>query len=95
LSVALGKHSDPYKTMTEISFSSGFIKDEMAKMMDSAQPLETFLWTGRQASVGQRAETQINCIGGAWCRLSGIVTEVGALPTVCEWAHSDAICYGS
>ena len=68
----------------EIPFNDGFVKDVFAKQCEPFQRPYEFLWTGRRARVGQRTETQVNTDGG-WCRLSGIVTEVTALPTVEEW----------
>lgn len=76
-------------TTTEIPFKDGYLKDEYAQRAEPIQrPTEgrPFLWTGRKAEVGQRTETQvITSNGKAWCRLSGVVTHVGDMPTLDEW----------
>ena len=71
-------------TPTIIPFKDGFIKDEWAKLCEPVQQTQ-FLWTGRKAEVGQRTETQISTAEGNWCRLSGVVTHVGDMPTLDEW----------
>ena len=75
-----------------IQFCDGFVKDHFAKDCEPFQRPYQFLWTGRQARVGQRTETQVNA-GGQWCRLSGVITEVGPLPTMEEYKPSE--CDGS
>lgn len=78
-------------TTTEIPFKDGYLKDEYAQRVEPIQrPIEgrEFLWTGRKAEVGQRTETQVITANGnnnAWCRLSGVVTHVGDMPTLDEW----------
>ena len=62
-----------------IEISDGFINDEFAKKCEPVQGRE-FLYTSRQPKVGQRTETQIQVAGIHFCRLSGLVTEIGALP---------------
>lgn len=73
---------------TTIQFDDGFVKDDFAKMCEPFQKPHEFLWTGRPARVGQRTETQVD-IGNHWCRLSGVVTEVGPIPAFEEWNPPD------
>lgn len=68
-----------------VEFEDAFIRDEMAKDKEPFQRPYEFLFTGRKPKVGQRTETQLNVAGGQWCVLSGIVTEVGELPTFDMW----------
>ena len=72
-------------TSTVVEIRDGFIKDEFAKQCEPYQRPYEFLYTGRLPEVGQRTETQITSLNGNWCRLSGIVTEVGELPTFDMW----------
>ncbi|KAL9182028.1 hypothetical protein ACHAXT_012371 [Thalassiosira profunda] len=80
-------------TPATIAFSNGYLKDEWAQLVEPVQKQadggRSFLWTGRQAEVGQRTETQV-IAGGGWCRLSGVVTEVGAMPSLGEWREGDS-----
>mmetsp|Transcript_24633 Transcript_24633/g.52515 ORF Transcript_24633/g.52515 Transcript_24633/m.52515 type:complete len:198 (-) Transcript_24633:240-833(-) len=80
---------------TDIPFQNGYIKDEWSQLVEPAfRSVEgrAFLWTGRAPEVGQRTETQITASDGAagWCRLSGVVTEVGPLPTLDEWRDGNS-----
>lgn len=76
-------------TTTIIQFKDGFIKDDWAKLCEPVQRTP-FLWTGRKAEVGQRTETQIAATNGSWCRLSGVVTHVGEMPTLEEWRSGNS-----
>mmetsp|Transcript_20222 Transcript_20222/g.32804 ORF Transcript_20222/g.32804 Transcript_20222/m.32804 type:complete len:217 (-) Transcript_20222:739-1389(-) len=91
----------PTKTTTKIAFQEGYIKDEWSQLVEPAyRGIEgrAFLWTGRTPEVGQRTETQVttaastNGPAGSWCRLSGVVTDVGPLPTLDEWRSSSISC---
>lgn len=79
---------------TNISFKDGYIKDEWAQLVEPVyRGVEgrAFLWTGRKAEVGQRTETQVTTTDyGGWCRLSGVVTDVGSMPTLDEWRDGDS-----
>lgn len=69
------------------------MKDEWARLVEPVQrgvEGRAFLWTGRKAEVGQRTETQITAANGGWCRLSGVVTDVGEMPTLDEWREGDS-----
>lgn len=71
-----------------ISFNSGFLKDEWSQLVEPIQRGlngRSFLWTGRKPEVGMRTETQVTTSNGEWCRLSGVVTEVGDMPSLDEW----------
>mmetsp|Transcript_26838 Transcript_26838/g.45740 ORF Transcript_26838/g.45740 Transcript_26838/m.45740 type:complete len:185 (-) Transcript_26838:528-1082(-) len=80
-------------TSFNIAFQEGYIKDEWAKLVEPVyRSVEgrAFLYTGVKPAVGQRTETQIIIQpssstsfenGASWCRLSGIVTDVGPLPS--------------
>ena len=82
----------PTTMAANIAFKDGYIKDEWSQL---AEPIQrgvegrAFLWTGRKAEVGQRTETQVTTptdgTKEGWCRLSGVVTEVGAMPTLDQW----------
>lgn len=73
-----------------ISFQDGFINDDFAKLCEPFQPPFKFLWTGRKPRIGQRTETQVT-VNGIWCRLSGIVTNVGDLPSFPEWVNNSML----
>jgi hypothetical protein len=68
-----------------IEFEEAFIRDEIAKQKEPYQRPYDFLYTGRAPAVGQRTETHLSSTNGGWCLLSGIVTEVGELPTFDMW----------
>lgn len=76
-----------------IPFQEGYIKDEWSQLVEPAYRAvegRAFLWTGRRPEVGQRTETQVTTSSSdarraGWCRLSGVVTDVGPLPTLDEW----------
>jgi hypothetical protein len=71
----------------EIDFQHGFIKDEFCKQCEPVQGRE-FLYTSKIPKPGQRCETNINLNNGAWCHLSGIIYDVGPLPSFHQWAMS-------
>jgi len=76
-----------------ISFKNGYLKDEWAQLVEPVQRSiegRAFLWTGRKAEVGHRTETQITTADGGWCRLSGVITSVGDMPTLDEWRDGDS-----
>lgn len=68
-----------------IQFEAAYIRDDMAHNKEPFQRPYDFLYTGRVPAVGQRTETQLKTANGDWCILSGIVTEVGELPTFDMW----------
>jgi hypothetical protein len=70
----------------------GFVKDCMARLMQSVQTDKDFLCTGKTPKVGQRLEIQVRTgAGGAsWCRLSGVVTEIDIPPREGALAVDDA-----
>ena len=69
-----------------IEFEAAYVRDGMAKQKEPYQRPYEFLYTGRAPAVGQRTETQLTArTNGSWCLLSGIVTEVGELPTFDMW----------
>ena len=70
---------------TDIHFREGFVKDDFAKLCEPFQGGE-FLWTGRKPKVGQRLEIQVTFDNDAWCRVSGVLTELGSYPSVEEWS---------
>lgn len=77
----------------EIAFKDGYLKDEWSRLVEPVHrgvEGRAFLWTGRQAEVGQRTETQITTADGSWCRLSGVVTAVGEMPTLEEWREGNS-----
>lgn len=78
----------------DIPFSNGFVKDSFAK---SCQPIQgrDFLYTGKPAAVGQRLEIQASPVGLLnFCRLSGILTELGPLPSYEQWLTTTSIVNG-
>jgi len=82
------------KANAKVDFQEGYIKDEWSQLVEPAyRGIEgrAFLWTGRPPEVGQRTETQVTTTTG-WCRLSGVVTDVGPLPTLDEWRSSSISC---
>mmetsp|Transcript_4539 Transcript_4539/g.8129 ORF Transcript_4539/g.8129 Transcript_4539/m.8129 type:complete len:212 (-) Transcript_4539:103-738(-) len=82
------------KANAKVDFEEGYIKDEWSQLVEPAyRGIEgrAFLWTGRTPEVGQRTETQVTTTKG-WCRLSGVVTNVGPLPTLDEWRSSSVSC---
>jgi hypothetical protein len=68
----------------EILFVEGFLKDGFAKLCEPVQG-RSFLYTGKRPTVGQSTETQLTFGNGEWCRLSGVVTAVGRMPTLKKW----------
>jgi len=66
-------------------YRDGFIRDDSSKSREPCQYPYKFLYTGRAPAVGQRTETQLQTNSGRWCLLSGVVTEVGELPTFDQW----------
>jgi hypothetical protein len=70
--------------MTFIEFADGFVKDDFAKKCNAIQVMD-FLYTEKRPKLGQRLEIQVSFSNNRWCRLSGIVTEIGNLPTYDEW----------
>lgn len=78
---------------TAISIKDGFIKDEWSQLVEPAYRAaegRAFLWTGRRPAVGQRTETQVIVADDGWCRLSGVVTDVGDLPSLDAWRDGDS-----
>jgi len=78
---------------TNILFNEGYLKDEWTRLVEPAHRAvegRAFLWTGRKAEVGQRTETQVTIADGGWCRLSGVITDVGEMPTLDEWRDGNS-----
>lgn len=74
-----------------IDFEQAFIRDDIAERREPFQKPDKFLFTGRQPEKGHRTETQVHLENGNWCMLSGVVTEVGELPSMDEWTSKT--CY--
>ncbi len=76
-------------TARSITFNSGFGKDGSSKQCEPIQrPEHGFLWTGREPKVGQRIEVQVNFDNGVWCRVSGVVTHLGEVPSLEVWKNT-------
>lgn len=77
--------------MTTLPFQEGFIDDETARDNAPHEQSHEFLITGRPPNIGQRIQTYVSLPSRfefPWCRFGGIVTEVGAEPTMEEWMAS-------
>ena len=73
-------------------YKDGCIRDDLAQECEPYQQPYKFLFTGIQPQIGQRTETQIvSSSNGSWCILSGIVTNVGELPTFEELENPNNI----
>lgn len=78
---------------TLIPFYQGFLDDDFAKECQKLPDNQTFtfLHTGKRAQVGQRVETVVHFLDqhhqSVGCRLTGVVTAVGQLPTLEEWKN--------
>jgi len=70
-------------------FDSGFINDDFSKQCEPIQG-RPFLYTGRAPKVGQRTEVAVHA-GGEYCRLSGVVSSVGEVPTFDQWVTTSDI----
>ena len=70
-------------------FRSGFINDDFSKQCEPIQG-RPFLYTGRAPEVGQRTEVAVHA-GGEYCRLSGVVSSVGEVPTFDQWVTTSSI----
>ena len=73
-------------------WSEGFLRDDQAKQFEPHQRPYQFLYTGRKPQVGQRAIAQLSLANSRrWCEFTGIVTEVGELPTFDQWVSSPCL----
>jgi len=76
--------------MTTLPFENAFIDDESARDFEEHERPYEFLITGRAPVVGQRMQSYLEVpnTNGAWCRFSGIVTDVDEEPTMVEWVST-------
>lgn len=92
--------SNSSSATTVIEIYDGYIDDENSKKSERFQPPYKFLFSGRIPEIGQRAEIHATAMSGHGCRLSGIVTHVGDLPTFDQWVTTTCIvpvpcdCFG-
>lgn len=77
---------------TLINFYDGAANDELAQNCERTQGC-SFLYTGKNPEVGQRVEmrVQVDATSNTTCRLSGVVTQVGELPTFDQWVTSSQL----
>jgi len=82
----------------DIPFSNGFVKDGFAKSCQTVQRFRDFLYTGKRAAVGQRLEIQTSPVDDTdesrypgFCRLSGILTELGPPPSFEQWLTTTSL----
>lgn len=71
--------------MTTIEVEDGFIVDDWAKQAKELDPKCNHLFTGQRAEVGQGTDTSVRLSNGKPFRFTGVVTEVGPLPSMEEW----------
>lgn len=92
-------YSNIMSTTRNIPIKTGFVKDQFAQSCQRIQYFRDFLFTGRRAAVGQRLEIQVDPVssssasrhGPGFCRVSGILTELGPMPSFEEWITTTTV----